>query len=394
MNKKNRRESERRKNFEQGNTSAKTDILQTLWTSKPTETIKDSPKEFITGRWLTDEFWWKNIFHANINNKYSIALYAETNEKIYIKENTDEYIVNPFGRETELWWRILKFVQTNKTTHNTKEENKWIIIDPYTLEKITLYLKDDPDEYITYWRWERGKNWQCNLLWKNVMWVKTNKSADTMILIDVDTLEKTSMHIKDRPEDKINDLGKYAPTYILWWKTVAEVPINNKERYIVCTDTLERVSIKDYPHEILTGQIHNFGISWNFIIPFAWRNAGKFEINNDKNNCAIIYFDTLEKVTIKDHPEEVITNYVSHIPNESDYKIFLGRRDVLLANINNSHLQVAIYPDTIEKVTLKGCPEDIITWIYLDGYFERMKTKVQINNSEIIEIDSETILPK
>ncbi|MFZ2150782.1 MAG: hypothetical protein WAZ12_00480 [Candidatus Absconditicoccaceae bacterium] len=353
--------------------------------NKITETIKDNPTEIITKRGMVHEFGGKQIFQAQINNNYWIMLYAETNEKIYLKESTDEYISASFGKSAYFGGKKAKFINTNKTG-----EKKWIIIDENTLEKISVSFADDPNDIITN-RPGRGEISQMSLGGRNVLPVRTTKSPENLVLIDVDTLKRLPFHIKNHPEELITIT--FYKGEILGGKDTAFIQVNNKD-CIVYSETLEKVTIKGCIQEELTKQIHDFGFHRNFITPFAGRKAGKFEINNDENNCAIIYFDTIEKVTLKDHPNQVITNYTCHTSNPDDHKFFLGKREVVLANINNSRSFTAIFSDTIEKVTLKDHPNQVITGIYIEGYGEHIKTKVQINNSEIIEIDPISISHK
>jgi len=161
----------------------------------------------------------------------------------------------------------------------------------------------------------------------------------------------------------------------------------------------ENFTIKDCPNEVATKQILDFGRPRKFESVFGGRPTGKFEVNNDKNNTVILYLDTHEKVTIKDHPEKLITNYASHIKFKNvnrDRKISFNWRDAVLANINNSEDVVAVYTDTQEEVTLEWArPNDIVTWIkrLYNWHKDESTVRVQINNDKRYLIDYPHLRP-
>lgn len=76
-------------------------------------------------------------------------LLAETNEKIYLAGEPDEFIVDSFGIETHIGGKHIKFVKTNKTKNNSDEREQWILIDVDSLEKTQIFLADSSEEYIT-----------------------------------------------------------------------------------------------------------------------------------------------------------------------------------------------------------------------------------------------------
>ena len=335
---------------------------------KPTKsfgTVRNCPMETITFQALVHNMGPWKVYQAKINDSYYIMVHAETNEKIYLKGDMDEFITSGFGIETKLAWKNLKFVMTNKTKDNELEKDQYIIIDVDTLEKVQINLSDDPTEYIV-----RRHCWQWMLQWKNVQWFYTNKSGEMPTLIDTDTMSKIDMHVTNYPEDKIITLWWYHFVHTFAGRSISMIPINEKW-YFIYDDTLERVTPKDCPTEYITWKFSDTWYHRHFSNPIWWKNAYKFEVNHDENKTYVLDVDTLEKITIKHSPLEFLTDYtICSRHRDSFHQLFVHfsygywvDKQVWFANVNHNNTITPIYHETLEKLTLEGHPELVITWL-------------------------------
>jgi hypothetical protein len=345
---------------------------------------KDGAAEKINDRWAIHDLWPWRVYQASINNTYRALLYADTDQKVYLNWGNEEYIVNDSGIETHLWWKHLKLVQTNKTLEIWNEER--LLIDVNRLEAAYVYLNDDPTECLIAW------TDPVNLAWKNIQWVWTNKSPNEQKLMDMDTLQTVSLHIKGNSQESIK-LWRFKLEYNLGWMRILVVLVNDK-RCFINADTLEKVTVKNNPTANLTAMQLDCGSIRNFALPLGWKIAAEFEINNDEEQHRVLFVDTLEQVTLKDSPNDIITTYTSHTRAKNDsepYKVLIWESRVWFATIGSDKSPVPIYPDTLEKVSLEGFPEKIITWLQMgDSSF---RTRRIDHNDGSVSFGGATYIP-
>ena len=103
----------------------------------------------------------------------------------------------------------------------------------------------------------------------------------------------------------------------------------NPEKYksylYINADTLEVVTIKDMPTQYLTGMMSDTGFNRKFDEPLGRRKIKGFEINHDEKNTVLLYLDTLEKVSLKDESDQILTDYRTHQGKDSHSYNFLWR---------------------------------------------------------------------